>query len=277
MGAEDLDEVVKTAQAHQLRVYQDRIAARLASLLEMRFTPRFSCPAEEYLAKTFRNANEALSGGDIEGARLLNLANAKLLQCLYTIQEYDKKLLEEFRHELHNADIDNYFGVRREIETARSLIKNGYGFEHPDPPDFVVQYQNQSIEIECTGIRIKTSSDHRQKICDRINEKDGKYAGDSTALFIDMTDVFHESAENENSIKMEELKSWISDDTQIFDWDLGSILIWSYIYDRADQNYHHAYIRVDTANIAAELEGFLESTYPIGEFSPENGQLHSQN
>jgi hypothetical protein len=273
----DLQSAIRTSEAHQLMILQDRIAAGLANVLDMRFDTPFSCPAEKYIQDTFRNANQALANGEIEAARCLNAVNGKLLQCLLTIQDYDDGLLDDFRQELHEVEIDRYFGTRREIETARSLIIKDKQFEHPDPPDFKLNYCGDQISIECTGCRVETSEKYRQKICDIIDEKNGGYSGCSTTLFLDVTDLIHNSVETEERFGRDQLKRWIEKDIEIFDWELGSILTWSYIYDRETSRYHHAYIRTDNSSIDPTLSEFLEDNYPIGNFEVDKWFLHSQN
>lgn len=272
----DIPGSVWTAEELQLRRFEDEVAAGLMDVLDMKFNPPFSCDTEEHIAKTYRNANTALDRGDIEEARFLMLVPAKLLQCLVTVQEYDEDLLQEFKREFHEVEFDRYYGVRCEVETARSLLKHGLGFKHPDPPDFLLTYEGVDLSIECTSIHIESSTDYRQKVCDVIGGKDGNYSGDLTTLFIDITNILHHSFEAENKITKKDLKKWIAEDAEIFGWEIGSILLWSYVYDNKTERFHHAYIRSDTPNIGVELEDFLGDYYPLGKFGGDEFEFPSQ-
>ena len=278
-GFEYGDEIVhpiRSAEEFQLRRYFDHIAAGLMNVLDMKFDSPFSCETEEYIAKTLRNADHALNRGDIEEAKRLILIPAKLLQCLLTIREGNEALLQEFKNKFHEVEFDRYYGVRCEVETARSLLEHGLEFKHPDPPDFIVTPHDTELSIECTSIHVETSMDFRQKICDKIGEKNGKYTGGLTTLFIDVTNIIHHSFKQASLVKKQDLKSWIREDTEIFNWEIGSVLLWSYVYDHKTERYHHAYIRSDTPNIADELEQFLDQHYTLDEFEGEEFAYPSQ-
>lgn len=276
MDIQNLQESIWTAEEFQLRRFEDYISAGLAQLLDMKFTPPFSCATEEHIAKTFRNANKAIDDGNTDEARFLILIPAKLLQCLNTIQAYDEDLLREFRNDFHEVEFDRYYGVRCEVETGRSLLLHGFGFEHPDPPDFRFNYEGESLEIECTSTHVESSTEYRQKICDVIHDKAGKYSGGSTALFIDVTNILYHSVEEGEKVTRENLKDWITEDTEIFNWETGSILLWSYVYEKNTKRFHHAYIRSDTPNIGTDLESFLDENYPIDKFEGDAFEFPSQ-
>lgn len=272
----DIPGSVWTAEGFQLRRFEDEVAAGLMGVLDMKFKPPFSCETEEHIAKTFRNANMALDRGDIEKARSTILIPAKLLQCLLTVQEFDKELLQEFKREFHEVEFNRYYGVRCEVETARSLLKHGLKFEHPDPPDFLLTYEGVDLSIECTSIHVESSTDYRQKVCDVIGGKEGNYSGGSTALFIDVTNIVYHSFEEGKPVTKKDLKEWISKDTEIFGWEIGSILLWFYVFDNETERFYHAYIRSDTPNIGVELEEFLDEYYPLGEFTGDEFEFPSQ-
>lgn len=279
MGPRDLPDIpisISSAEGFTLRRYEDRIAAALATLLDMKFAPPFSCDTEEHIAKTFRNANRAIENGNIDEARFLILVPAKLLQCLITINRYDENLLLEFKEDFHEVEFSRYYGVRCEVETARSLLLHSIDFDHPDPPDFSVNFEGAEVSIECTSIHVESSSQYRQKICDVIGKKDGNYSGGSTTLFIDITNILHDSSSNESILDSDQLKDLVDRNEDIFDWTLGSVMFWSYVYDYEEERYHHAYIRSDMKQLESNLRRFLDEYYPIGKFEGEQFDFPSQ-
>lgn len=185
---------------------------------------------------------------------------------LRTAREADPMLFEHFLDELHQVEYGRYLGVRFEIDISASLISKDIEFSHPDPPDFVLDYDDQEIVIECTTSHLQEGDrDPRDKVSAAITEKAGKdYASPSMAVFIDYTNILYHGIGDEETINESIQKNWIEADFDIFDMDLGSVLLFAYVGD--DGGFRHTYRRIDNGDeVDPALESFLYRYYSHGD------------
>jgi hypothetical protein len=170
------------------------VERQLAQLTGLSIT-QASHPLVQHLVKARQN----YLGGD----RMLGCARATyvklIVQELHEIGDYDHSLLRHFRRELRRPpSMDTYFGLRLEINIAKTLIHHSVPFGKTETPDFVLAAL-PSHGIECTSAHINlenTKVPHgvMQKIEYAIKNKNGyPYSTKFNVLAIDVSNLlFHE-------------------------------------------------------------------------------------
>ncbi|MBP1985967.1 hypothetical protein [Halolamina salifodinae] len=242
-----------------------QVNATLTDLLEMKFIPDESQDEmEQFLHNISGNILQAHNNGNYEVRDYELLRLQMFAKHLQEVGETRPDLLEEFASEMHDIGYNEYFGTRFEIDTCASLVRNEVDFEHPDPPDFIIERVSGEIAIECTTSHYSGSSQTLEdKYKSTIDSKSGKsYYESSTALFVDITNLYYHGVDRQEPLSREKIIEWTRERIELFDLDIGSVLLFSYIVDRDDGGMHHAYNRFDTDNAADPLIDFLDEFYP---------------
>jgi hypothetical protein len=164
------------------------------------------------------------------------------------------------------SNFDKYFGTRFEIAIAAALAEKSIDFDKTEPPlpDFIIN--NEKVFIECTSkhlgqINQKFSFTKQLKMV--MNGKNSKeYANISTALFIDITNIYYylpnSARYNIRDFILQEIPELITS------YKFGSFLFHVYIQDETQTNFEQSYVRIDSVKINDTLCGFLNSNFPLG-------------
>jgi uncharacterized protein YqgQ len=203
---------------------------------------------------------------------------AMLVKDLQEIEEYDVSLLKKFKNNLYESvGIDEYFGVRFEINIAASLIRNGIKFLKTESPDFTIQMETKSIYVECGSSHLSKpkSVDLKYKIVSEIREKaKKKYCNPDTALFIDATNIFH-STPKEILITPSQFQIRTHIKETLEATNFGNVTVFSYLLNKDRNRFESNYQRTDHKNISKPLKQFLNKFYPIGEVIVFNFEVPS--
>lgn len=185
-----------------------------------------------------------------------------LLKHLEEVKSTRKKLWRQFKKDILDAkSVSDYFGPRMEINMCASLIKKGYEFTMPDPPDFIINYSGVRVNIECTSTHIKNKivDNSLYKIKSAINKKSKKgYALPVTALFVDYTNL---SFSGGDFIDKTAITPIVNEGLESSKF--GSIICFNTI--EINNNYENNYSRFDSNMIDEKLLSFLDETYPFGD------------
>ncbi len=196
-----------------------------------------------------------------------------LVKHLQEIEDYDLSMLKEFRNRLYDVtNIDDYFGVRSEINAAASLIRKGIKFSKTESPDFTVQMGPTSVYIECGSSHLAKpkSGDLKYKIASLIRKKSKKvYCNFDTALFIDATNVFHNTPQ-EVLLTAAQFKIRTFIKVTVDSTSIGNVTVFSYVWNKDLNEFQSNYHRIDNKNISKPLTEFLDQFYSIRKFTVLN-------
>lgn len=240
-----------------------RVQRRLAELLDTKFIPGQKDQITGYIFDLQRDILN-LHREEKYRKRNYHLFRLKFLaKHLEEVKMEKEDLFVELREELKRQDHDNYFGTRFEIDIAASLIRKGIAFEHPDPPDFEIR--NSEVNIECqSGHFSGANRTIREKIEQSVSAKSGKfYYNSKSALFIDITNIFFNSARRERDPSNQDFKEWVKNHMKVFDLDIGSVILFAYVADtsKSNPNLTHSYLRIDNEDIDDDLADFLDANW----------------
>jgi hypothetical protein len=158
-----------------------------------------------------------------------------------------------------------YYGTRLEIIVAGLFHTHGINFTMPDPPDFLLQYEDKSLKIECTSRHLQESDKDEdtilRSISNSIEKKDRyDYVDSDTYLFVDTSNLLF-NAPNLNPEKYFEIKRFIKE--SINNSKFGGVLSFSFIFNDSKGSYELHFHRVDSENISKEMKSFMDKYYPI--------------
>lgn len=109
-----------------------------------------------------------------------------------------KRYLTRLTKNINNV---GFYGDMFELWIAWTLFQKKvvFNFCKPPKPDFEITYNNRQLGIECTGLQFDFhSSPKKEKMLSKIKEKvlekmKNDYANYSTALIVDITNLFYHS------------------------------------------------------------------------------------
>lgn len=208
----------------------------------------------------------ALDDDPRAGLRLARLA--KLSENLRKLKRNRPHIFADFKEQFHDIEHDRYFGWRCEVDTAAYLTEKNIDYSHPDPPDFQVETPHGSVSIECTSAHFRQSEvEAKEKIKDKVSQKSGKsYFKPSTALVIDLTNVYYTALKRGEEFSSPKLKKWVQERIELVNLDIGSVLLIGYHADIEHFKLEYRYDRVDNSP-SDGLSAFLEEHFPFGEGS----------
>jgi len=243
-----------------------RVASELNRILKTRFSGRYG--GKTAIGRTlasilyYQNAGDRLQW-DIQLNRM-----SMLVKHLQEVEKYDDSLLRDFRKRIKGCNDDNgFFAIRFELNICASLIRKNIPFEKRESPDFTIQ-REENVTIECTSAHLSQikAKDLKYKIRSAINGKSREpYCCSSLALFIDITNVLYTGIKGKSPIVHEELKAYTLKRLNMT--ELGSVLLFSYIFNSENGRFESGYIRIDNMNINDTLNGFLDECFPKGEYN----------
>ena len=183
---------------------------------------------------------------------------------LRELETHDSKLLRHFKREIRRAGSnDSFFGVRFEVNIAASLVRKKVEFVKQEAPDFFLD--EVGVAIECSSVHIRSNRqkiDYGYKITSCIHSKQKKeYANPETALFVDYTNVLQRAWSLDKEIAKATILA--AYDSRSF----GSVVLFHYIINRAEERIESNYVRQDHVDCANELKQFLDNHFPIGDHS----------
>ncbi len=118
-----------------------------------------------------------------------------LVQDLDFLKTNNYEFFNTYKSKLISGLSNNFFyltGTWFEIRIARMLIETKFSFEQPDPPDFEIKINGNSLGIECYAPRARIGDDILKRISNSIKNKEREYKkhpwkSSHTILFIDGT------------------------------------------------------------------------------------------
>jgi len=209
--------------------------------------------------------------------RDLEMGKLLLVKNLSEIEKYDSDLFKKFRRSLRNEDnTDNFYGARFETNIAASLIRKKIPFKKQESPDFLISQGNDILlGIECGSARIRKMAatvDLNYKVVSTVKKKSSKsYCSINTALFIDITNLFHTANRNGKQFDIhgtiDEVKHGLSQDS------FGSVILFVYIFNKELARFESNFFRADNIYISTPLKDFLDNYYSTinNHFVPEFG------
>lgn len=245
-----------------------KIGEELADFLDIdNKEPNEMSPMAIRLNERYTTLGEmALEEDVLVGFRLARLGI--LANHLRLLKEEHPQMFSEFKADFHEIEHNRYFGWRCEVDTAATLTEWGVDFTHPDPPDFRLERLGETVSIECTSAHYRGSSvDVGEKLKDAVSSKANKeYIAPSTALFIDVTNLYHNAAAKNEKLDSGTLKKWVQDRSELIGLEIGSVILLGYIGNVDSFILHHASDRVDISPSESLLD-FLDEYIPFGEGS----------
>ena len=190
-----------------------------------------------------------------------------LVKNLREVKNGDEKTFKTLRKSLLNSNDDTYFGIRMEISTAASLVRHNIEFEKTESPDFTLGGEWTGLFIECGSIHLSrekdSSKDLKYKISSVLKEKGRKvYSNDSTALFVDITNINFHNMVKYFTEEESDLKNYVYHILK--DLKFGSVILFFYMVNIDSNRYEWKYHRIDNANPHEVLYKYLNSTYSLG-------------
>ncbi|MDC9523387.1 hypothetical protein PSH55_20055 [Pseudoalteromonas sp. Angola-31] len=158
-------------------------------------------------------------------------------------------------------------GLQFEIVTARGLALKSITFIKSESPDFIANFSDEEIFIECGSARVDSDKNKplEYKIESAIGKKNKKpYANSNTCLFLDITNIAHHDISNERFSYFDALCKNIESNNEI---KFGAILL---LITFSEKNgYGEGYKTLKLASRSKALNEFLDLHYPVGNFPLE--------
>ena len=184
-----------------------------------------------------------------------------LVQNLQQLEKSQPDLKRHYSKTLRRTgSSDSFFGARFEVNIASSLLKKGIGITKRERPDFLIQ--NSNIAIECTSVRLRTAQakkDFDYKINATLSKKAAKgYASRSTALFVDYTNVAHNSRPfDPEKFRHAAIRAGNAS-------PFGAIVLFNYLMNKDLNRFESTYVRINHSEIGGDLLAFLNAHYSSG-------------
>ncbi len=188
------------------------------------------------------------------------------------IEGHSMDMLRQFRQGFRRAITSSQFhGLRFEVYVAASLLRKQIRFEKSEAPDFII-YQ-PSFCIECSSVRIDSpkQSDLSYKVASVIRKKmkSASHRPD-VALFIDITNVFHNSPlEYINQIRPAAFKA-------VSESNFCSTILFLHQFNGDIGQYETAYLREDSPRIEPQFKSLLDLHYPVGSHKVYNFHIPAE-
>lgn len=194
------------------------------------------------------------------------LFDFKILECKnhYAFNKY-KKLIEE-------CSFDQYYGFRLESHIAALLTSHNENFKVSESPDFIIKTE-KNVYIECTSRHLtqtKTLENTLKSISNSLIEKNKKkYSNESTALFVDITNLLSlewKILEKGNQNSLDLINSYLRET------DFGNLTLFSWVLHFNTNpldilnpvKYECMFWRFDNEIIDIHLKRFLDRRWPMG-------------
>lgn len=219
-----------------------------------------------------------IAQGKIQG---IDGAHAALFKFRFLFQDLEILIasksihLKKFIDKIVKSPMQQYYGVRLEIHIAASLTKKLIVYQCPDPPDFIINYKNVNINLECTSRNLtvkKNKSDVIKGFKTAIQSKSSfAFVNTNSALLIDCTNLaFHNGSLfwEDYGTTRDFLKK------EIEKTEFGCVLTYSWVWNTSNDRYEAVYSRIDSDRISNELLDFLNIYYPLGKHMINKGDAN---
>ena len=239
--------------------------SQLARLLGMRFSPGH--PSESSVVGKRIRRLLALEGEGKQYDRDWEFARLTMLtKHLLEIESRRPDILKVFRRAVRRArNQDSFFGIRFEINIAARLIRKSIRFEKGEAPDFSIAHPDGGVFIECTSARIRGAGGlpFLDKVkCTLLKKSAKSYCDNSTALFVDVTNVVASKPEELRMVGSAALKNVANQLSG--QSDFGSVLLFAYTPNPQEGRFESNYVRADRGDISPALLRFLDDSFPKG-------------
>lgn len=214
--------------------------------------------------------------------RLMELLNARdpkwhplcgslyfTLTCMQDLKNSNLHAYKSFLRDIRKqSSSESWKGLQFEISTARTLSLKSLEFIKNESPDFIVKQGNNEVSIECGSVRVNQDKGKslEYKIESVINKKNlKKYANADTSLHIDITNIAHHDINNGRFTYFDSLCKKIKARKDV---KFGAIIL---LITFSDNNgYGEGYKTLKTSNCSHNLDLFLDSYFPSGDFPLSN-------
>lgn len=258
MDSKELDEL----EQHLLNVANSfHMVSGIGQLVEAHFGV---IPQDSILRSRFENLQQAIQLGDHLSCLGEALSFALMLRQLDDIRQESSSLHSMFRAKIKKtAKMDDYYGIRMELNVASSLVRKKVDFKKGERPDFILSSPYAGTGIECTsGHFNKEEGDITLKLISRIKNKSSEtYNNRKIALFIDITNILHHGF---HYMGMPKTDPSIAIPKVLLDSTLGAIILFYYWIDVDGKEIHSKYKRLDHHDVDEKLKSFLDMAYPKG-------------
>ena len=255
------------------------VASGVSRLLDMKFVPG-SPDQSTFIGTALQSILQLNNEGKLAARDVQLNRMAMLAKHLKEVADANPSLFDDFRERLRAvANLDEFFGVRFELNIAATLCRHQISFHKTESPDFLIDSDQNQIGIECTSVRLRKPTDKqdfRYKLHSKLREKSQMpYASTSTALFVDITNVMYHTVQaggNLNGLLNRTAAAHIAEASPF-----GNLGIFAYFTIPKEGGIHSSYIRLDKSTIAPPLRDFLNLCFPFGSlpvgaiFVPEEG------
>ncbi len=166
---------------------------------------------------------------------------------------------------------DNYYGIRFEIQISAKLESNRLNYSRPKSrPDFLVEFENSCIKIECTSRHLnvsKRAEDVMKGFTTAIDQKkDYDFVDENTALFIDASNLSFNDPRLFSNNHIDTI-NFLSQ--KLVQTNFGNITTFDWVWNIDNNRYVSIYNRIDSAKISKTLEKFMDHLWPGGPFRLE--------
>ena len=197
-----------------------------------------------------------------------------LLRDLRTIRKHDEKMWRQFKKKMRLPGDDIVFhSTRFEVAIAAGLILRSMRLRKTDPPDFTIPTTGGDVFIELTSRRLTegSSANVEYRVKHAVAEKSKKgYAGRSTALCIDITNLAYNTTGTEEQLEPFRVRTIARELVQASPF--GAIILAVYQFNRDSRvpEFQPTFVRVDSQDIDPRLAAVLNTPFPRGNLRVRN-------
>lgn len=192
---------------------------------------------------------------------------------LHELRSTRPEVVAGLRRAIRRATLNEYFGVRFEVEIAFLLHRGNVTFTKSESPDFEITLADgELIFLECCSTNVGRPKENlTYKITSALTRKSKKpYANEKTALFIDFTNILHNSIRTPTPIDHQDLQRELSHAAS--QSPFGAVAAFALVNDLDSKGWALgcAAIAFGTATAPA-LSSFLNIYFPRGEHFLRHG------
>ena len=227
---------------------------------------------KEPLSSWLSHVSEHHNVGNIEHRQYGLSKIAGLIVDLQTLEKKNEDLLRHFQKLYKKTPENNFWGFRFEIDVASTLVKRSINFELgadlPGKDEKNGDFKIGNVAIECTSANItkRRDSDYLYKIQSAVTSKKGKaYCSNSTALFVDITNLYFQRAALGRPMQNEEVRNQMKE--SLYKTEFGALVLSLWFFNKAHKpvGYMNTLLREDNKIVDPELALFLSEGYGLNQ------------
>ena len=192
---------------------------------------------------------------------------------LHELREGRSDVVPGLRRALRRATQNEYFGARFEVEIAALLHRMNLKFAKSESPDFIITLgDGEQIFVECASANVQgPKHDLTYKVIATLNKKEKKpYANERTALFIDFTNILHNSYRAASPITPRTLEAALR--TAATKSSFGAVMAFAVLNDLDTKSWAlGGAALVFGSSTAPALKSFFQVYFPRGEHYLRHG------